>query len=396
MVVFSKVTTIALGLSTVASALPGVKPRKCFTVNQVVAPKSAPKPINIPGVYASALGKYGATVPQHVKDAAGSGSVIANPEEEDSQYLTPVTVGGKVLNLDFDTGSADLWVFSTELPASEQSGHSTYKPAGNSTKLDGYTWEISYGDGSGASGDVYKDTVSVGSITARGQAVESAKKISEQFVQTRNNDGLLGLAFSAINTVQPKPQKTFFDTVKGELDAPLFAVALKHHAPGAYDFGFIDKKKYNGSIAYADVDSSDGFWKFTADSYGVGDGDSNSSSSLTGIADTGTTLMMLDDEVVSAYYDKVSSAKNDQQAGGWVFPCDTDVPAFTLTIGNYVAVVPGKHINWAPLTEGSETCFGGIQSNQGLGFSILGDVFLKSQYVIFDSRGPKLGFAPQA
>lgn len=43
----------------------------------------------------------------------------------------------------------------------------------------------------------------MGSITARGQAVESAKKISEQFVQTRNNDGLLGLAFSAINTGMP-------------------------------------------------------------------------------------------------------------------------------------------------------------------------------------------------
>lgn len=75
-----------------------------------------------------------------------------------------------------------------------------YKPAGNSTKLDGYTWKIQYGDGSGASGDVYKDTVAVGSITARGQAVESAKQISEQFVQNRNNDGLLGLAFSSINT----------------------------------------------------------------------------------------------------------------------------------------------------------------------------------------------------
>lgn len=198
-------------------------------------------------------------------------------------------------------------------------------------------------------------------------------------------------------------------------------MALKHHAPGAYDFGFIDKKKYKGSIAYADVDNSDGFWKFTADSYGVGSGDSNSSTSLTGIAgtslflpshtenlnipyspadrrhlDTGTTLMMLDDEVVQAYYDKVPSAENDQQAGGFVFPCSSDLPAFTLTIGNYVAVVPGKHINWAPITEGSETCFGGIQSNQGLQFSILGDVFLKSQYVIFDSRGPKLGFAPQA
>lgn len=86
-----------------------------------------------------------------------------------------------------------------------------YKPAGNSTKLDGYTWKIQYGDGSGASGDVYKDTVAVGSITARGQAVESAKQISEQFVQNRNNDGLLGLAFSSINTGilnLPFPSKT--------------------------------------------------------------------------------------------------------------------------------------------------------------------------------------------
>lgn len=91
-------------------------------------------------------------------------------------------------------------MFSSELPSSEQSGHSVYKPAGNATKLDGYSWKISYGDGSGASGDVYKDTVSVGSITARGQAVESAKQISEQFVQDRNNDGLLGLSFSSINT----------------------------------------------------------------------------------------------------------------------------------------------------------------------------------------------------
>lgn len=65
-------------------------------------------------------------------------------------------------------------------------------------------------------------------------------------------------------------------------------------------------------------------------------------------------------------------------------------------IGGYNAVVPGKYINYAPVETGSSTCFGGIQSNSGLGLSILGDVFLKSQYVVFDSEGPQLGFAAQA
>jgi len=96
--------------------------------------------------------------------------------------------------------SAFRWVFSDELSSSESSGHSVYKPSSNATKMSGYSWSISYGDGSSASGDVYKDTVTVGGVTANSQAVEAASRVSSEFTQDKNSDGLLGLAFSSINT----------------------------------------------------------------------------------------------------------------------------------------------------------------------------------------------------
>ena len=94
------------------------------------------------------------------------------------------------------------WVFSSELPASESNGHSVYNPSKSTTSklLSGYTWKISYGDGSGASGNVYTDTVKVGTTTVTTQAVEAAQSISAQFQQDIDNDGLLGLAFDSINT----------------------------------------------------------------------------------------------------------------------------------------------------------------------------------------------------
>lgn len=41
-----------------------------------------------------------------------SREVPAADQQNDSEYLVPVTIGtpGKTFNLDFDTGSADLWV----------------------------------------------------------------------------------------------------------------------------------------------------------------------------------------------------------------------------------------------------------------------------------------------
>lgn len=287
-------------------------------------------------------------------------------------------------------------MFSSLQASSQLSGHDYYKVDPSKVKS-GYSWRISYGDGSGASGKVYADKVTVAGVTATSQAVEAASSVSAQFSQDSNTDGLLGLAFSSINTVSPTPQKTFFDTVKSSLAKQLFSVNLKYHAAGTYDFGFIDSTKYTGAITYTPVDNSQGFWGFTATGYSVGSA-AAVRSSIEGIADTGTTLIYIDAAIARAYYSKVSGAKVDSNQGGYVFPCSATLPNFSITVGGVAQTVPGKFINYAPVASGSSTCFGGIQTNDGLGLNIFGDIFLKSKYVIHDvsTGSPRLGFAQQA
>lgn len=86
----------------------------------------------------------------------------AEDVESNAEYLATVGIGTPAQNLalDFDTGSADLWVWSTELSSSTRSqygsSHTIFDPSKSSTfkKTSGSTWQIQYGDGSTASGDV--------------------------------------------------------------------------------------------------------------------------------------------------------------------------------------------------------------------------------------------------
>ena len=261
--------------------------------------------------------------------------------------------------------------------------------------MSGSTWQIQYGDGSGASGDVYTDNVEVGGITVKAQAVELAQKVSSQFAQDTDNDGLLGLAFSSINTVSPKAQTTWFDSgvAQGLFEQNLFTVDLKHGEPGTYDFGYIDDSKHTGEIVYTDIDSSQGFWEFTGTGYGVGSG-SFQEQSIDAIADTGTTLLLMDDSIVDDYYSQVDGAEVDQTQGGYVFPCSADLPDFILGIGNGQATIPSSLMSLGSV--GGSQCFGGLQSNSGIGLSIYGDVFLKAVLAVFDADNKRFGYAPKS
>ena len=91
------------------------------------------------------------------------------------------------------------------------------------------------------------------------------------------------------------------------------------------------------------------------------------------------------------------------------------MPSFTLGIGSYKAVIPGSYITYSADDNNSKylrsivcgcsspqdadayraACFGGIQSSKGLALSVIGGIFLKAQFVVFQSSPLQLGFAPK-
>jgi hypothetical protein len=337
------------------------------------------------------------------------------------------------LYLDFDTGSSDLWVWSTELPqstlsqANAQNQQVAFDATKSSTfkKLSGATWKISYGDGSSASGDVGTDVIDLGGLKIENQAIELAKQLSQQF-QQGNGSGLLGLAFSSINTVSPDPQKTPVDNAISQKDVtqPLFTAYLgswrdtneadkgEVNAPkplgypnvmltahqSFYTFGFIDQDamKAAGTTTpnYADVDSSQGFWQIASTSATI-NGETITRSNNTSIMDTGTTLCLVEDSLVEAVYKAIPGSSYDQNSQGYVFPSITSadqLPEVTLAIGDAQVSFQKEDLGFADA--GNGMVYGSIQSRGTMDMDIYGDAVLKAMYAIFDMNNgsPRFGW----
>ncbi|KAF4982000.1 hypothetical protein FDECE_17593 [Fusarium decemcellulare] len=403
--------TVGAG-SPAGTASPSASGEKQFSVHQVKNPNFVE---NGPQAIARAYSKYGVTMPealaevisknkkQHSKRSGGNedagrsqGTVVTTPEPGDYEWLTPVQIGtpGQTLNLNFDTGSADLWVF-TNTTAGGGTGRSVYNPSKSRSarKIEGATFGIRYGDGSSSSGDVYTDKVSIGRLSVDNQAVEAAERVTGNLVPDIALDGILGLSFNTLNTVRPTPQKTWFDNAIPQLNSPVFTADLKNRRPGTYNFGYIDNTSYTGKIGYASVDSSEGFWTFSATNYAVGSGRVNRTS-LTGIADTGTTILLLPNSTNKAYYDQVRGARFDRRYQLYTFACRATLPTFSFTVGGTNITIPGAYFNIGSIGDGSSNCVGGLQPSERFGINIFGDVALKAAFVVFDGGNRKrIGWA---
>ena len=352
---------------------------------------------------ARAFAKYGWSMPEDIGVANNNVTknvvnverdVSAKPGEGDAEFLCPVDVGGQKFMMDFDTGSSDMWLFNTQLSSADTKGHDVYDPSKSKTftKMPGASFAVHYGDGSFVSGPVGQDSVSIGGANVPSQAIGLPDKIASDFVEDVHRAGLLGLGFH--NRIKPTPQNTFFENVQSSLKRPVFTVNLKHSTVGAYEFGNVDQTQFVGKLAVTPVNTSAGFWQLTSKKFQVGDGGGfENLAASPAIADTGTSLMIMDPVVVQKYYEQVPGAKQSANGGSMVVPCNAQLPDLHIELAeNYMGTIPGPLFNYDQV--GNGYCLGGLQSNKGGGMQVFGDLMFKSQFVVFDGEGPKLWFAP--
>ncbi|KAI8078995.1 rhizopuspepsin precursor-like protein [Gilbertella persicaria] len=318
-----------------------------------------------------------------------TGAVPVTDYDGDIEYYGVVGIGTpeQKFKLDFDTGSSDLWIASTL--CSTCTTHTRYDSTKSSTyKADGRAWSISYGDGSTASGILGTDTVNLGGLKITGQTIELAKKESSSFASDPI-DGLLGLGFNTITTV--RGIKTPVDNLisQGLISSPVFGVFLgkaSNGGGGEYIFGGYDSSKFSGTLKTVPVNKSQGYWGITVG--GLTAGGKSVASSFSGILDTGTTLLLLTDSVA----DKVAAAygATANSDGTYLINCNTaSFAPLVFTINGATFQIPASDLVFE---KSGSTCYASFAKG-GLSFAILGDTFLKNNYVVFNQQVPQVQIA---
>ncbi|RUS17246.1 rhizopuspepsinogen precursor [Endogone sp. FLAS-F59071] len=323
------------------------------------------------------------------------GTVPMTDDGNDLEYYASIKVGtpGQTFKLDFDTGSSDLWFPYTGCK-STCSGKTLYNPSASSTYMkDGRSWSISYGDGSSSSGILAKDNVNLGGLLIKGQTIDLASEISSEF-ESDVIDGLLGLAFDSITSVSGI--KTPVDNLisQGLISNPEFGVFLgkaSNGGGGEYVFGGYDSAKVGGTLTTVPVDNSQGFWGITVSGVVTATG-TKEGSSFSAILDTGTTLLILTESVAAKVARTFGATDNGD--GTYTITCDASkLSDLVFTINGAKFKVPAADLIYE--NDGG-SCIAGFGYASGIPFAILGDVFIKNNYVIFNQKVPQVQIAPLA
>uniref|UniRef100_A0A8C3SZT9 pepsin A n=1 Tax=Chelydra serpentina TaxID=8475 RepID=A0A8C3SZT9_CHESE len=307
----------------------------------------------------------------------------------DVDYYGTISIGtpAQDFTVIFDTGSSNLWVPSVYCSSEACTNHNKFNPSDSSTyEATSQSLSIQYGTGS-MTGILAYDTVQVGGIVDTKQIFGLSETEPGSTFYYAPFDGILGLAFPSIASSGATP---VFDNMMNEglVSQDLFSVYLSSdEQSGSFVmFGGIDSSYYSGSLNWIPL-SSETYWEITMDRYQT----IACSNSCQAIIDTGTSLL-------AGPSTGISNIDSYIGASDGTISCSdmSSLPNIIFTINGIEFPVPAS----AYIIDESGSCTSGFESIDVSTSSgelwILGDVFIRQYYVVFDRANNQVGLASVA
>jgi len=312
-----------------------------------------------------------------------------------AQYFAEISLGtpAQTFKVVLDTGSSNLWVPSVQCTSIACFLHTKYDSQQSSTyKANGTTFSIQYGTGS-MEGFVSRDTLAIGDLVIPEQDFAEATKEPGLTFAFGKFDGILGLAYDTISVNHIVPP--FYSMINnGLVDSKVFSFRLgsSEEDGGEAIFGGIDESAYSGKLFYAPVRRK-AYWEVELQKVSLGDDELELENTGAAI-DTGTSLIALPTDIAEMINAQIGATKSWN--GQYTVDCTKvpSLPDLTFTFGG--KPFPIKATDYILEVQG--TCissFTGLDINvPGGSLWIIGDVFLRRYYTVYDLERHAVGFAP--
>ncbi|PNI45160.1 PGA4 isoform 1 [Pan troglodytes] len=316
----------------------------------------------------------------------------------DMEYFGTIGIGtpAQDFTVIFDTGSSNLWVPSVYCSSLACTNHNRFNPEDSSTyQSTSETVSIAYGTGS-MTGILGYDTVQVGGISDTNQIFGLSETEPGSFLYYAPFDGILGLAYPSISSSGATP---VFDNIwnQGLVSQDLFSVYLSadDKSGSVVIFGGIDSSYYTGSLNWVPV-TVEGYWQITVDSITMNGEAIACAEGCQAIVDTGTSLLTGPTSPIANIQSDIGASENSD--GDMVVSCSaiSSLPDIVFTINGVQYPVPPS----AYILQSEGSCISGFQGmnvpTESGELWILGDVFIRQYFTVFDRANNQVGLAPVA
>ncbi|XP_036309230.1 pepsin B [Pipistrellus kuhlii] len=320
----------------------------------------------------------------------------------DAFYFGEISVGTPPQNflVLFDTGSSNLWVPSTYCQSQACSNHNRFNPSLSSTfRNNGQTYTLSYGSGS-LSVVLGYDTVTVQNIVVQNQEFGLSENEPNNPFYYSDFDGILGMAYPNM-AVGNAPTVMQGMLQQGQLSQPIFSFYFSRQPTRQYGgeliLGGVDNQLYSGQIVWAPV-TQELYWQIAIQEFAIGNQAMGwCSEGCQAIVDTGTFLLAVPQQYMGSFLQAMGAQQ--AQNGDFVVACDSvqSLPTITFIIsGSQFPLPPSAYVlnNNGYCRLGIEATY--LPSPNGQPLWILGDVFLKEYYSVYDMASNRVGFAVAA